>query len=137
MDTTVISIRTIQTELDRLRARRQYLRRAVSLLKNDELVDVTTDELSLRMAVHSLNSLITANDVFVERAAAQLLDAVNMYEVISDINDESEKQNVLDSFTEELERLVAEITEQRLSMSDSLYSTREILSHFLEDKGVM
>lgn len=135
MDTTVTNIRIIQTELDRLKARRQYLLRAVRLLKNDDLVDVTTDETTLRYAVYSLNNLITANDVFMARASQQLADAIVMHESISKIEDQREKQNVTESFEEELCYLVEDITEQRNGMTASIHSTKEILCHFLEDTG--
>lgn len=135
MDTTAVSIRTIKTELDRLRARRQYLKRALTMLKNDELVDVTTDETALRMSVHSLHALITANDVFVERASKQLMDAVTAYEAITEATENNQRQELLESFSDELEVLIAEITEQRHNINDSIFSTREILGHFLEDRG--
>lgn len=133
MDVLRGPIQSIKVEACRIRSRVSYLKRIAKALADDEIMEGTNDRIELGYALHSLNSVIDTNVIFLTRLGEQITDMEHLCKDIDSIAESDEKQDITMQFITEVRTTADEVRVQRQEMTEMLTSAKEILEYFKED----
>ncbi len=126
-------IRVIKREANRIRLRTNYLKHVARQLANEELQTAIDDQIEIGYTLHSINSLIDSNVVYLTQLGERLTDIEQIYQDILLLEVVEKKEELAKSLLTELYATVAEAAEQCDEMTETVQSAREILTYFQEE----